>query len=1095
MVKALPAISRSIRLSVLWFFVSALPVAAQSLTGDILGTVFDPTQAVIVNAKVQVQNLGQGWTRETQTDEYGNYIVTKLAPGQYKITFSLTGFRTQIVPQVDLAVDQRARVNTTMQPGEVAESVTVEAGAVPLLSTDSNVIGQVIDSKRITTLPLNGRRFFDLALLTAGAAPQGTTFSSVVWGRTTGVSLAGTRDINVGFLIDGSETRDERYGGTFQFSSVESIKEFKVQENFVDAQYGQAAALVTAVTASGTNAFHGSLYHFLRNNVLDARNFFDGSTKPPFRFNQFGGSIGGPVLLPKVNGRDKSWFFFNYEGQRRRRTTTRIATVPTERMRTGDLGEIPRVIYDPMSGSAETGRRTAFANNVIPSNRINVVSRNLFPYWPVPNRPGLGNNFVTTATDVDDYDQVTGRWDHNITGNDRLMARYSYIDQPTLRGDYAPIAGRVAPLRNNNALIQYTRILSARAVNEFRFSYHRSAANFAQEPQSENLAAKIGLKNTSTDPSEFGIPSVSVAGYSGFGSFSPTIMNITDRFQWADDFTYTTGKHNLKAGIDLRRVRYRQRSAQDPRGFIQYTGPNFSNAGPGIPGGGDAVADYLIGVPGFWQVQLEELGFDGRSTQPGLYFQDDFKISKRLSLTLGVRWEYNSPWTQPRNNMAVFNFQTRQLEYALKDPFAFRTSTELGGAVSRSIINSQYNNWADRIGLVYRVNDKTVVRMGHGYYWNNVNNNQLSQSMSLFYPFVWNPQQTESTAQIVPTRFVDTLYPDRPSGRDLPSGPSFSFATVQKTWRRPYTGQWHFNIQRTLGQNYVAEIGYMGNLTMKMPATANFNQARLPDPNIPFQNQPLQGRRPFQEYGTIRQFDRMGKARYHALTTKLEKRFSSGFSFLAAYTWSKALDTGRDISSDPIKAPGDANSYRGLADLDTGHRFVGSYQWELPFGKGKMFMSDAGGVANAFVGGWQLNGITSYQLGTPISVTAPAGTPDVDAFQVFANRNCDGRLDRGVRTRLRWFDTSCFSVPNPGTFGNAGRGILRAPGIANWDMSMFKNVGLGEGRLLQFRFEFFNAWNHTQFGAPASGLPSAVIGTIASAQAPRNIQVAARLTF
>ncbi|MBM3737593.1 MAG: TonB-dependent receptor [Acidobacteria bacterium] len=1078
-----------------FLFLSAAALNAQSLTGDILGTIFDASQAVVVSAKVQVASLAQGWTRETQSDEYGNYIFTKLAPGPYKLTFSSPGFRTQIVPSVELAVDQKARVNTTLQPGEVTEQVTVEAGAVPLLSTDSNVIGQVYDSRKITTLPLNGRRFFDLALLTTGAAPQGSTFSSVVWGRPTGVSLAGTRDINVGFLIDGSETRDERYGGTFQFSSVESIKEFKVQENFVDAQYGQAAALVTAVTASGTNSFHGSLYHFLRNNALDARNFFDGARRPPFRFNQFGGSIGGPVLLPKVNGRDKSWFFFNYEGQRRRRTTTRIATVPTERMQGGDLGEIPRIIYDPVSGSAATGRRTAFPNNVIPVNRINPVSRNLLPFWRRPNAAGLGNNYITTATDIDDYDQITGRWDHNATANDRLMTRYSYIDQPTLRGDYAPIAGRVAPLRNNNALIQYTRIVSPKAVNEFRFSYHRSAAQFAQEPQSENLAARIGLRNTSTDPAEFGLPSVSVAGYSGFGSFSPTISNITDRFQWADDFTYTSGKHNLKAGIDLRRVRYRQRSAQSPRGFIQYTGANFSNPGPGIGGGGDALADYLIGVPGFWQVQLEELGFDGRSTQPGIYFQDDFKVSKRLSLTLGVRWEYNSPWVQPRNNMAVFNFQSRQLEYALKDPFAFRTSTEAGGNVSRSIINKQLNNWADRIGLVYRFDEKTVIRMGHGYYWNNVNNNQLTQSMSLFYPFVWNPQQTESTTQIVPSRFVDNLYPDRPTGRDLPSGPSFSFATVQKTYRRPYTGQWNFNIQRTLGQNYVAEIGYMGNISMKMPAASNFNQARLPDPNIPFQNQPIQSRRPYPEYGTIRQFDRMGKARYHALTSKIEKRFSAGFSFLGSYTWSKALDTGRDISSDPIKQPGDANSYRGRADLDTGHRFVASYQFELPFGRGKRFLSGTNRAANAALGGWQINGITTYQLGTPISVTAPSAIPDVDAFAVFANRTCDGRLPRGERTRLRWFDTSCFSLPSPGNFGTAGRGILRAPGIANWDISMFKRFDFSEGRQLQLRWEFFNAWNHTQFGAPASGLPSPVFGVINSAQTPRNIQVAGRFSF
>jgi len=945
----------------LLFLAVTLPLAAQSVTGTILGTVYDPSKAVVSNAKVTVTNAGQGWNRATETDDLGNYIFTHLPPGRYTVGVSAAGFQALTVPDIQLLVDQRARVDATLRPGAITESVTVSAGAVPLLATDSNAIGHVVDTRAIRTLPLNGRRFFDLALLTAGAAPQGTTFSSVVWGRVTGVSLAGTRDINVSFLVDGAETRDERYGGTFQFSSVESIQEFKVQQNFVDAQYGHAVALVSAVTASGSNEFHGAAYEFLRNSGLDARNFFDRDSVPPFRFNQFGASIGGPIYLPKYKGVDKSWFFFNYEGQRRRRKTTTIATVPTAAQRQGDLSTLPTIIHDPLSGSAATGRRTPFTNNRIPSDRLDPISKNLLPYWPVPNLPGNAANFIGTPAEKIDYDQFTTRIDHHLSSKDRLMGRYAYIDQPFLREDYSPLAGRVSPLRNNGAVLQYTRIVSPRAVNEFRFSYSRSAASFSQEPVSENLAAQIGLRNTSTDPKEFGTPSISVTGYNGFGSFSPTINNFTDRFQWADDFTITHGRHSLKMGIDLRRLRYRQRSAQDPRGFMQYQ-PNFTNPGPGI-GGGNALADFLLGTIGFWQVQLEELGFDGNMIQPGIYFQDDFKVTPRLSLTLGVRWEYNSPWSQPRNNMAVFNFSTQQHEFVLKDPFAFRTSTETGGAVSRGIINPQYNNWADRIGLVYRLTERTVVRAGHGWYWNNVNNNQLTQSMSSHYPFVYSPSRTESNLQLVPTFFNTDLYPARPPGRDLPSGPAFSFTTVQKTFRRPYTSQWNFNIQRTFGDDYVLELGYMGNQSHKTPSSTNFNQARLPDPNIPFAQQPLQSRRPYPNYGSIGMFDRMGNASYHGLTTKLEKRYASGFSFLASYTWSKLLDTGTDISSDPIKQPGDAKSYRSLAALDFGHRFVGSYTWDLPFGKGKRFLSGAGGPANAFLGGWQVNGITVFSLG------------------------------------------------------------------------------------------------------------------------------------
>jgi hypothetical protein len=1071
----------------------SITLHAQSITGTILGTVYDSSKSVVAGAKVTVTSTAQGWTRNAASDESGNYIFSQLPPGPYKIDVAASGFQTVSITGIELLVEQRARVDATLQPGAVTEQVTITANA-PLLETDSNALGQVVNTRNIQSLPLNGRRFFDLALLSAGAAPQGTTFSSVVWGRVTGVSLAGTRDINVSFLVDGAETRDERYGGTFQFSSVESIQEFKVQQNFVDAQYGHAVAMVSAVTASGTNEFHGALYEFLRNNKLDARNFFDRGSVPPFRFNQFGGSLGGPILLPGYNGKDKSFFFVNYEGQRRRRATTVIANVPTVAQRNGDLSTLTPQIYDPLSGDPSTGRRAPFPNNVIPQNRLDPISRALLPYWPEPNLPGNAANYITTASERIDYDQITTRLDHYFSSKDRLMGRYNYIDQPFFRGDYAPLAGRVSPLTNNGAAVQYTRIVSPRAVNEFRFSYSRSAASFSQEPVSENLAAQIGLKNTSTDPREFGLPSVSVTGYNGFGSFSPTINNFTDRFQWADDFTYTRGRHNLKAGIDLRRLRYRQRSAQDPRGFMQYQN-NFTNPGPGVAGG-NALADFLLGTPGFWQVQLEELGFDGRMIQPGIYFQDDFKVTQRLSLTLGVRWEYNSPWVQPRNNMAVFNFQTQQLEFALKDPFAFRTSTEPGDAVRRSIIEPQFNNWADRIGLVYRLTPKTVIRAGHGWYWNNVNNNQLTQSMSLFYPFVHNPQQTESNSQLTPTFFNRHLYPDRPAGNVLPSGPAFSFFTVQKDFRRPYTSQWNFNIQQSLASDLVLEVGYMGNQSHKTPSFTNYNQARLPDPSIPFQNQPLQSRRPYPQYGTINMFDRMGNASYHGLTAKLEKRFASGYSFLASYTWSKALDTGTDISSDPIKAPGDARSYRSLAALDVGHRFAGSYSVELPFGRGKRFLSNAPGLVNAVLGGWQMNGITVFSLGVPFGVSVPASTPDVDAKFVTANRTCDGTLPRGERTRLRYFDTSCFSIPSPGTFGNSARNLWHGPGINNWDMSFFKIIPLGsERRQLQFRFESFNIFNHTQFNNPASSLPSGTFGVITSAKPARENQVALRFGF
>ena len=451
--------------------------------------------------------------------------------------------------------------------------------------------------------------------------------------------------------------------------------------------------------------------------------------------------------------------------------------------------------------------------------------------------------------------------------------------------------------------------------------------------------------------------------------------------------------------------------------------------------------------------------------QPGLVLPGQLQSDAAVEFhAWHVRWEYNSPWVQPRNNAGIFNFSTQQIQYILQDPFAYQTSTQAGSAVPRALINPQYDNFADRVGLAYRVANNLVIRAGHGVYWNNVNNNQLTQSMSLYYPFVYLISQSADTSQLTPLQTNASLYPARPAPPALPYGPAFTLYTVQRTFRRPYTEQWNFNIQRTFGNNYLFEVGYMGNESHKLPEATNYNQASLPNPNIPFAAQPLQPRRPYPAYGKITVFDHMGNANYNGLTVKVEKHYSSGFSFLTAYTWSKAIDSSTDINSDDIKAPGDAKSYRSLAALDTAQRFVGSYTYELPFGKGKKFGGQSGSVANTFIGGWQLNGITAFSLGVPFGVTEPATTPNVDAVYVLANRTCDGNLPRGQRTRLGILQHE-FASPfqRLGDLRHFGLVIpLRGPGVNDWDISAFKNFPLPapNGGICSFRAEGFNLFNH-----------------------------------
>lgn len=1056
----------------LFTFFAAASLRAQVSSGSIAGQVTDQSHALIASANVTLTNEGTGAIRTTKTRDDGNYVFPLVAPGMYRIEVAGAGFKTYAVSGLEVQISQGVTHNIQLEIGDTATKMEVVA-TTPVLEQRSAEIGQVIGQREVVELPLNGRNFLDLAKLVPGVTELGTTSQS------NGIAINGQRANQISFYFDGLDTRMEASGKPAFSPSIEAIQEFKIQQNDFAAEFGRSPSAINLTLKPGTNAFHGSLFEFMRNDQLDARSFF-ALRVDPLRRNQFGGVVSGPVL------RNRTFFMANYEGLRTRRASTLYQSLPTQAQRDGNFAGGAQ-IFDPLTYDATANRRQAFAGNVIPKGRFGLIGNSSLKYYPTPNTPGSASfNHVTSASSLNDQDQYHTRIDHQISDRDTLFGRYSYSKSNADTPSGLPFTGSLSKGKAHSFTIQESHTFAPTKVNQLRAAWTYYLIDGGFPLTDRNLTQEeFGLLNLSPSTTAYGLPQLVVPGLTTIGAspFNPNGPK-DNVYTLADDFSWIAGKHTIKFGVDGRYYRPAGRVQQTPNSILTFEN-RFTNQ-PGTAGTGSAVADLMLGFP-----------YSGRATQfaesngwvtlkyyyYGFYFQDEIRLTSKLTANLGLRYEYQTPYYERFGDLASFDYINGRF-------------LKLDEDIER-LHDPDRNNFAPRIGFAYSLTPKTVIRTGVGVFYGQPRGSEFS-SFQLSPPFI--VDTTIVSNPNVPD-LIGRLFP-RTQVRDAAGKISLSANTnvfaLDPHFRTNYTFQWNFGIQRELANNWLLEVGYVGNGAHKLTGRDLPNQAFLDaDPSRPT---PVIGRRPNPNIGDVSMVAALDNSNYHALNAKLNKRFSSGLSILGAYTYSKVMGIGGALFGDQSRQQ-DARNRRAeyaVLEFNQKQRLTLSGIYELPFGKGKPIASSLTGVGGGFVGGWSLQGAYTVHSGFPLTPTSSVSTNVGRQDTNRADRVCNGNISNS--TIDRWFDTSCFVNHPFGRFGNSGNGIIIGPGVNNFDFTVMKNTAIPlpgrEPGNLQFRAEFFNGFNHASFGDPGLGVGTAQLGVIRSTRINgREIQLALKFLF
>lgn len=1060
----------------------------QANTGTILGTITDPGGATVENVKISVKNTATGIIKEAVTDSEGNYRIPYLIPGSYEVTAEAPNFKRAIQPVIELQVDQKARIDFALQVGDVNETVQV-ATEVPLLQTQSIEQSQVITTKQMQELPLNIRDFGQLASLQTGTVvgagglgegygadnPQSTGGAI----RTNGLG----QDAN-NWQLDGISNNEAFFSIISVSPSLDAIQEFKVTTNNYSAEFGRAGgANVQVSIKSGTNEFHGGVFEFLRNDKLDANSFFNnrsGAGKKPYKQNQFGGFLGGPII------KNKTFFFGDYEGLRVRQSTTGLITIPTALQRQGIFTEPGQfTIYDPLTGQP-------FPDNTIPAARISPVASKILNFFPAPNIPGAGlaNNFIGTSRFVQNRDTFDVRVDHTISQKDQFFARYSFLnaklDSPSLFSDSPtdPLSGSgtTARSRNQNGVLSGVHTFSATTINEFRIGFNRVNTEWGAFDEGLNTADEVGIPGINDAcPDCGGLPRINVQGISSFGHalFAPTIRHDTI-LQFVDNVTLNRGNHNIRIGADLNNVQADLFQTANPVGEFNFSRNLTSNKGQG----GIGLASFLLGNYDSANRLLMEKAPEYRTKHLFFYGQDDYRANKNLTLNLGLRYEIYTAATDANKRLSNFDLTTGDI---------------LLGCVATSCtggVDTEYGNLAPRLGLAYTPGGgKTVIRLGSGITYFPPGFGGLIGTLGENYPFV-RAQVVTSPNVFTPGPSLSQGFgpipipqqrPGAPEGHIIPVGRA-NFVPSENKITRVY--QWSASVQRELVKDLVADATYVGNSQNNIFLNLALN---VPRPGgDPTGTLTLQQRRPYYalnpDLPEILYRTNAGKGSYHALQLKLDKRFSNGLSFLAGYTWSKTLIAGLNYV-DPFNY-----MEKGRASYDVPHVLTLSYIYDLPVGRERRFGSGWSGVTEVFLGGWQVSGVSRYQSGFPFTPSIASNLDNGRGNR--PNRICSGELSNP--TIDRWFDSKCFVASPNNIIGNSGFNILRGPSWSRSDITLAKNFFLTEGTRIQFRADFLNAFNQVAFGNPNTSVDNPGGGTISgniNGYNPRLIQFGLKLYF
>jgi len=1035
--------------------------------GSIQGMVVDPQQLATPGVKVTALNVETGLRRETLTASDGLYALPNLAVGVYTLTAEGKGFKKAIAQNVRLEVAGRLRLDFVLEVGAVAETIEVTAAPPQLQASDSQ-IGAVVENKAIAELPLNGRNFTQLMVLMAGATERaGGTVAGHYTERAGGIafSVNGNRQTANQFLIDGFMAKEVQHGTNSVEPIIDALQEFRVQTSNYTAEFGtEAGGQINAVLKSGTNSFHGALWEFLRNDKLDANNFFNnrsGAARPAFRRNQYGGAAGGPII------KNRTFIFGAFEDTSVRKGITQITTVPTEEQRNGF---IPGAT-DPLADNAP------FANGLIPVSRQNrITSTILQRYVPLPNRTGTFN-WISTDPQKIDVQQFNWKVDHRFSEKDSLFGHYVYEDTGFHYPRLFPTDDANQYLRGQNILAAWTHIFSGRLINEARTGFTRFSQNEIQGRAGKtDVAAELGMRGLCSDPSCWGIPQMVVTAFAQFGEHGGQAVSgprgwRNEAFQWSDSVYFTTGAHSLKAGTVVRRHRDNFPEAIDPRG--QYTFNGFLTGQP--------LGDYLLGYPRNTLTSIDIFSPHLRNTAVEPWIQDDWRVSSELTLNLGLRYEWSGRPVSKNGTISSVVFDS-------KGPRLITGQNPDG--YPRSLAYDDYKNFAPRVGFAYspkRLGGKTVVRAAYGIFYQRENANTWVD-LAINDPFI---RQTNINLDTTPTSpYYFAKYDlSRPSAL-APSIPLLVFA-VDTNWHDGRIHQWNLNIQQSLGYGVVLQVSYVGNHGLHLPWATLPNQ---PSPGIG----PVDARRPYSGFGQINGLGSFGDSHYHGLQVQAEKRYSNGLQFIVGYTFGKCTSTSDSTfvgESTSIQNGRDFSQQRGLCTQHFSQRLTTSFLYDLPFGKGKQLLGNMPRAGDLILGGWQVNGIYTARTGSPFTVTQSGDAPNVGDGS--GRPDLIGKpSDTTNRSIDRFFNTDAFRAADRFRWGTAGRNVVIGPGINNWDLSLFKNFQIDESRKVQFRSEFFNGFNRAEFAAPGSTIGTAQFGRISgTTRDPRDIQLSLKLLW
>jgi len=1148
---------------------SAAPVSAQQVSATLFGTVTDPAGAAIPEATVTALNPATGVAVSVTTQTDGTYVIPSLRPADYTITVEKTGFDKSQQTRVTLVVNQQSRLDVQLKVGTVSTVIEITSAA-PLVETGTATVGLTVDTNTITELPLNIRRFGALGLLMPGTVPDRGGFANTVFGSPfseTTYASNGARSSGNNVLIDGVDSQNLFSGGFSVQPSPDAVQEFSFQTESFSAAFGKrAGSTLNLVTRSGGNEIHGSAFEFLRNDKLDARNFFNinqtnpvtgaeipGSARPEYRRNQFGGYVGGPII------KNKMFVFGGYEALRERKGLTGVDTIPTPQMLRGDFSQLldpsnpfgVTPIIDPTTcapppAASGTGC-TAFKGNIIPANRIDPVALKVISYnaWPAANAPGLQNNYVATPVRRRGDNQYLIKYDYNINDKDKLFVRFIRATSTTFTTEPSysnlPGFGDKIPFYGTNVAIGWTHTFSPTLLNEVRlgFSRNQDVGVCSSCPRAPGFMASFGIQGFgggtfhALSPSQEGFPAFEFSnGYTTVGDSNYRPVESNDMVEkYYDALTWIKGKHTITTGVDLDPYQsFRDQAPVSPHGQFYYQ--NLYS--------GFGISDFMLGYPSLAGSSIRDAVNEHLGGFYAAFFQDDIRATNKLTINVGVRWEHHRfPIDKGNVGAALFRIPGAPLETpgnavlvmpspvadsycnlplyinAQGDHLVMCTSDMkkygFTGRAARSLAFGDNFNWAPRIGFAWRptASDKFVVRAGYGMFFD-------FPDFNIFHYGFNNPIQGATYLQSFPTgvqkfpngsvgppAYTDTVFANAGA---VPLSESFASINVDPHFRQSYIHEWDLDIESQLTPSLALDTRYLGTSAIEMTHFHCYGNQAIPGPGNP------QARRLYPDFGNTCEGGPGANANYNSLQVQLTKRMSQGLSFLAGYTWAHQLtsnegeeggyaDGGSGLGQND-NAPGQEYG-NGVNDVRSRFTWGGTY--ELPFGPGKRFATGTGGVLNTLIGGWEVAPNFEWQSGfywTPLS-GFDYGNVLNGAFR--PDRICGGNLSGGQRSRTNWFDRTCFTDNllaadnNNGVyrFGNSGRSIIGGPGIFNLDFGLYKTFKLSEQFKLQFRGEFFNGLNHTNFGGPDMNVKDGTnMGVISSTNGDnREIQFALKVLF